>query len=222
MVFVLLRINRIRLSTGTFFFVSPIKFRFQFAIRCALVAGIGKAFRCRRFDSLAVGGDCPADCLPSPTEPHCRFVCICPANCLRSPNRREIPESFCILVWTGAVFRRCANSVVGMAGWVTTVGTADPSPAFGKSPFPTAQMVRFPHGFPVEFFGQIPPVFPRFPASLCISAASPKSRCGRIGPDPIRLHCIPESPPPFKPGIPLRSNGWDGGTEPGSGIWCML
>ena len=92
----------------------------------------------------------------------------------------------------------CASSVAGMAGWVTTVGTANPSPAFGKSPFSTAQMVGVSHGFRLEFFGQIPPVFPGFSILMYFSRFSGKVDVvapGRISPATASLKVLHLSSP---------------------------
>ena len=50
-----------QLRDGT---IEPIARKYIF--RCTELEIERKAFRCRRFDSLAVGGDCPADCPAQP------------------------------------------------------------------------------------------------------------------------------------------------------------
>lgn len=95
-------------------------------IRCALVAGIGKAFRCRRFDSLAVGGDCPADCPAQPDGNRIAdlFVFV-QQTAFDHPIVGKFLNPFVFLYGQGPVSVGCANSVAGMAGWVTTVGDGE-------------------------------------------------------------------------------------------------
>lgn len=158
-------------------------------IRCALVAGIRKAFRCRRFDSLAVGGDCPADCPAQPDGNRIAdlFVFV-QQTAFDHPIVGKFLNPFVFLYGQGPVFRRVRQFRCGHGGMGDyRGGRRIPVQPSVKARFPTAQMVGVSHGFRLEFFGQIPPVFPPVSASLCISAASRKSRCGRTGPDPIRL-----------------------------------
>lgn len=95
-------------------------------IRCALVAGIRKAFRCRRFDSLAVGGDCPADC---PAQPDGNRIADLFVFVQQTAFDHPIVGKFLNPLYScmdrGLFSVGCANSVAGMAGWVTTVGDGE-------------------------------------------------------------------------------------------------
>lgn len=169
-------------------------------IRCALVAGIGKAFRCRRFDSLAVGGDCPADCPAQPDGNRIAdlFVFV-QQTAFDHPIVGKFLNPFVFLYGQGPVFRRVRQFRCGHGGMGDyRGGRRIPVQPSVKTRFPTAQMVGVSHGFRLEFFGQIPPVFPRFQHLYVFQPLLGKVdvvASGRIQSG----YCIPESPPPFKP-----------------------
>lgn len=169
-------------------------------IRCALVAGIGKAFRCRRFDSLAVGGDCPADCPAQPDGNRIAdlFVFV-QQTAFDHPIVGKFLNPFVFLYGQGPVFRRVRQFRCGHGGMGDyRGGRRIPVQPSVKARFPTAQMVGVSHGFRLEFFGQIPPVFPRFQHLNVLQPLLGKVYV--VAPGRIQSgYCIPESPPPFKP-----------------------